>query len=68
MMGNAWEWVNDWWTPAHYLTEENQAIGFVDPPGPSIEELEQLQEMGYLQVCTRTALCTTICFHIIRNL
>lgn len=39
---------NDWWTPAHYLTEENQHIGFVDPPGPSIDELEQLKEMGYL--------------------
>jgi hypothetical protein len=20
------------WTPAHYLTEENQHLGFVDPP------------------------------------
>ena len=48
MLGNVWEWTKDWWTPAHYLTEENQHIGFVDPEGPSIDELEQLKEMGYL--------------------
>lgn len=49
MVGNAWEWTSDWWTPAHYLTEENQEIGFVDPEGPTVEELDQLKEMGYLE-------------------
>ena len=32
----------DRWTPAHYLTEENQHIGFVDPPGPNTDELDQV--------------------------
>ena len=49
MVGNVWEWTSDWWTPAHYLTEENQHIGFVDPAGPSTDELDQLKEMGYLE-------------------
>jgi hypothetical protein len=29
-------------SPVHFLTEENQQIGFVDPTGPSVEDLEQL--------------------------
>jgi sulfatase modifying factor 1 len=48
MVGNVWEWTSDWWTPAHYLTEENQHIGFVDPAGPTTDELDQLKEMGYM--------------------
>ena len=30
-------------------TQENQHIGFVDPPGPSTDELDQLKEMGYVE-------------------
>lgn len=26
----------------HFLTEENQATGFVDPEGPTEEELDEL--------------------------
>ena len=37
-----WEWTSDWFSPVHFLTEENQQIGFVDPTGPSVEDLEQL--------------------------
>lgn len=49
MVGNVWEWTSDWFSPVHFLTEENQATGFVDPTGPSIEELDELVEMGYLK-------------------
>ena len=42
MVGNVWEWTSDWFSPVHFLTEENQEIGFVDPKGPSVEDLEQL--------------------------
>lgn len=42
MVGNVWEWTSDWFSPVHFLTEENQQIGFVDPTGPSVEDLEQL--------------------------
>ena len=37
-----WEWTSDWFSPVHFLTEENQQIGFVDPTGPSVDDLEQL--------------------------
>ena len=43
MVGNVWEWTSDWFSPVHFLTEENQATGFVDPTGPSIEELDELE-------------------------
>ena len=43
MVGNVWEWTSDWFSPVHFLTEENQATGFVDPVGPSIEELDELE-------------------------
>ena len=43
MVGNVWEWTSDWFSPVHFLTEENQASGFVDPTGPSIEELDELE-------------------------
>ncbi|CAK0789675.1 unnamed protein product, partial [Prorocentrum cordatum] len=48
MVGNVWEWVGDWFTPVHFLTEETQATGFVDPLGPSVDELDQVVEMGYM--------------------
>eukprot|EP00435_Cladocopium_sp_Y103_P010891 s1847_g2.t2 len=49
MVGNVWEWTSDWFSPVHFLTEDNQQTGFVDPTGPSVEDLEQLVEMGYLK-------------------
>ncbi|CAK8985308.1 Formylglycine-generating enzyme (FGE) (C-alpha-formylglycine-generating enzyme 1) (Sulfatase-modifying factor 1) [Durusdinium trenchii] len=49
MVGNVWEWTNDWFSPVHFLTEENQATGFVDPEGPTEEELDELVERGYVK-------------------
>eukprot|EP00440_Ansanella_granifera_P060416 gb/GFBE01065484.1/.p1 GENE.gb/GFBE01065484.1/~~gb/GFBE01065484.1/.p1 ORF type:complete len:412 (+),score=81.74 gb/GFBE01065484.1/:1-1236(+) len=48
MVGNVWEWTSDWFTPVHFLTEETRDTGFIDPTGPSVEELDQVAEMGYL--------------------
>eukprot|EP00438_Fugacium_kawagutii_P024133 Skav222769 [mRNA] locus=scaffold600:329662:330939:+ [translate_table: standard] len=42
MVGNVWEWTSDWFSPVHFLTEENQQTGFVDPQGPTVEDLDQL--------------------------
>ncbi|CAK9018972.1 unnamed protein product [Durusdinium trenchii] len=49
MVGNVWEWTNNWFSPVHFLTEENQATGFVDPEGPTEEELDELVERGYVK-------------------
>ncbi|CAJ1341075.1 unnamed protein product, partial [Effrenium voratum] len=49
MVGNAWEWTSDWWSPVHFLTEETKETGLVDPLGPTEEELEELVDMGILK-------------------
>merc|ERR1712187_910104 len=49
MVGNVWEWTSTWFSPVHFLTEENQHTGLIDPPGPSEAELDQVHEMGYMQ-------------------
>merc|ERR1712232_540527 len=49
MVGNVWEWVTDCFSPVHFLTAETQHRGFIDPPGPTEEELDYIVEMGYHQ-------------------
>eukprot|EP00928_Gymnodinium_smaydae_P028966 TRINITY_DN21951_c0_g1_i2.p1 TRINITY_DN21951_c0_g1~~TRINITY_DN21951_c0_g1_i2.p1 ORF type:complete len:428 (-),score=56.74 TRINITY_DN21951_c0_g1_i2:229-1512(-) len=49
MVGNAWEYVQDWWTPLHFLTEETQKTGLIDPQGPTVDELDYISEQGYLK-------------------
>merc|ERR1711865_254050 len=49
MVGNVWEWTSDWFSPLHFLTEENQETGYVDPTGPTTDELDYILELGHLK-------------------
>merc|ERR1711920_772929 len=41
--------VSDWFSPVHFLTEENQHTGYINPVGPTVDELDYIAEQGYLQ-------------------